>query len=164
MENSKQILVPNRYLVSPRTLIFIQNEDDILLIKGAKDKKIWPGLYNGIGGHVEKGEDVLSAARRELTEESGLEKIDLFLKAIIFIEVNENTGINMYVFWGETNNKDVRDSTEGSLEWININNLQNYPMVEDLYELIPKIITNQKECLFGRYFYLDKKLVMEFAN
>lgn len=164
MENSKQILVPNRYLVSPRTLIFIQNKDDILLIKGAKDKKIWPGLYNGIGGHVEKGEDVLSAARRELTEESGLEKIDLFLKAIIFIEVNENTGISMYVFWGETTKKDVRDSTEGSLEWINLNNLQNYPMVEDLYELIPKIINHQKECFFGRYYYLDKKLVMEFTN
>ena len=80
MDKHKQKILPGRYQVVPRTLIFIRNDDEILLIKGAKDKKIWPGLYNGIGGHLERGEDPLSAAHRELFEETGLKNIQLFLR------------------------------------------------------------------------------------
>ncbi len=44
-----------RYPVIPRALIFLFTGDSVLLLKGAPDKRIWPGLYNGIGGHIEAG-------------------------------------------------------------------------------------------------------------
>lgn len=45
-----------RYLVVPRTLVFLFDEQDrVLLLKGAENKIRWAGLYNGIGGHVERG-------------------------------------------------------------------------------------------------------------
>src|SRR5919201_1256123 len=62
-----------RFQAVPRVLVFVRRGDSVLLLRGAADKRIWPGLLNGIGGHVEADEDPLSAARREVREECGLE-------------------------------------------------------------------------------------------
>ena len=164
MDKHKQKILPGRYQVIPRTLIFIRNDDEILLIKGAKDKKIWPGLYNGIGGHLERGEDPLSAAHRELFEETGLKNIQLFLRAIIFIDVEEHQGISMFVFLGITNQKLLISSEEGIIDWIKIDHIQNYPLVEDLYQLIPMVLSAEGSVQFGRYTYEDEQLVMEFKK
>lgn len=59
-----------RYKVIPRTLIFLVHGEEILLIRGAPTKRLWANRYNGLGGHVEHGEDPLSAAKRELREEA----------------------------------------------------------------------------------------------
>src|SRR5690606_10171275 len=55
-----------RYQVMPRVLISITQKDDVLLLKGAPTKQTWPNLYTGVGGHVERDESVLDAARREI--------------------------------------------------------------------------------------------------
>ncbi len=162
MDNQKQNLLPDRYQVVPRTLIFIRNDDEILLLKGAVDKKNWPGLYNGIGGHIERGEDAISAAQRELFEETGLENIHLDLRAIIFIDVEEHQGISMFVFLGNSNKKALISSEEGIIDWIKIDRIHNFPLVEDLYQLIPMVLSTEKNIQFGRYYYNDRKLVMEF--
>ena len=38
-----------RYMLVPRTLIFLTRGDQVLLLKGAADKRLWAGLYN-VGG------------------------------------------------------------------------------------------------------------------
>jgi 8-oxo-dGTP diphosphatase len=164
MDKHNQNILPGRYQVVPRTLIFIRNDDEILLIKGAVDKKIWTGLYNGIGGHIERGEDALSAAHRELFEETGLRNIQLDLRAIIFIDVEEYQGISMFVFLGNSKKKVLVSSEEGRLDWIKIDHIHNYPLVEDLYQFIPMILSTEKKIQFGRYYYNDGKLVMEFKK
>jgi NADH pyrophosphatase NudC (nudix superfamily) len=56
-----------RYTAYPRTLTFLlQGGDDVLLIQRSPNARLFPGLFNGVGGHVERGENVLSAARREV--------------------------------------------------------------------------------------------------
>jgi len=162
MEKNKQKLLPGRYQVVPRTLILIRNDDKVLLIKGAKDKKIWPGLYNGIGGHIERGEDALSAAHRELFEETGIKNIKLDLRAIIFIDVEEYQGISLFVFLGQSNEKLLISGEEGILDWIKIDRIKDFDLVEDLYQLIPMIFGAENNVQFGRYYYNNGQLVMEF--
>ncbi|HSM23553.1 MAG TPA: NUDIX domain-containing protein [Anaerolineaceae bacterium] len=163
MSKKDQKIIPNRYHVVPRTLIFILHDEEILLLKGAENKKIWAGYYNGVGGHIERGESVIDAAKRELLEETGI-NTDLKLKSIIFIDVEENLGINLFVFVGQIMNNQIESGPEGELEWVNLSAIKNYPLVEDLYELIPKILSQGDKILYGNYSYHKEKLTMSFSD
>jgi 8-oxo-dGTP diphosphatase len=158
------------YQIIPRVLIFITRGREVLLIKGASSKRLWANLYNGIGGHVEKGEDVISAAYRELAEETGLSNIPLELSAIISIDTGKQTGIGMYVFRGtieEDKNPLLISSSEGDLEWIHQFDMVSIPLVEDLPALLPKVLAQKPGTppMFGLYSYSsDGKLTIHFAK
>jgi len=75
-----------KYQIISRTLIFLfDSNNQVLLIKGADTKHRWPGKYNGIGGHIEGGEDILEAGLRELQEESGIKDVELSLIGQIMV-------------------------------------------------------------------------------
>ena len=140
MSISDQGLLKERYTFIPRTLIFLTCADQILLIKGAPDKRLWANKYNGIGGHVERGEDILSAARRELFEETGLSPIDLWLCGTISIDTGKKPGIGIFVYRGDCPDGELKASQEGNLAWISIDQVFKLPLVEDLHILLPKIL------------------------
>jgi 8-oxo-dGTP diphosphatase len=129
-----------RYMLVPRTLIFLTRGEQILLLKGSQDKRLWAGLYNGIGGHVEQGEDILSSARRELKEETGLESPDLRLCGVVIVDTQTNPGVCVYVFTGECLSGESKQSREGLLEWVRTSELDQLPLVADLPVLISKIL------------------------
>jgi 8-oxo-dGTP diphosphatase len=154
MAKNPQVILKNRYQVVPRTLILIFDGERVLLQKGSKDKKIYPGLYNGLGGHIEPGEDVLSAARRELKEESGLTASDLHLCGTIMIDVEESTGILVFVMAGSYSNGTLRSSNEGSLHWKRLDEVPRGEIVEDVIELTHRIWSLKRGELFhGHYPY-----------
>jgi 8-oxo-dGTP diphosphatase len=122
-----------RYQAIPRVLVFIRRDDDVLLLKGAANKRIWANLYNGVGGHIEPGEDVLTAARREAYEETGLHLAALQLTAVVNINAGDpDTGILMFVFTGWSETRAVQPSVEGELHWAPVTAVGQLPLVEDL--------------------------------
>ncbi len=127
-----------RYMLIPRTAIFLRRGDTYLLLKGAPTKRLWANKYNGLGGHVERGEDILSAAKRELREEAGLEA-DLWLCGTVIIETGQNPGVCLYIFTGESLNGEPQPSPEGQAEWISYDHLNNLPILEDLPVLLGRI-------------------------
>lgn len=158
MPASEQGTSGNRYQVIPRTLIFITRGDALLLIKGAPTKRLWANKYNGIGGHIERGEDALSAARRELQEETGLQDVTLRLVGTILIDAGAGAGIALYVFSGQNETGALIESAEGQLEWVPIPRLADYALVEDLPIILPRVLNHQTgdPPFSARYFY-DKQ-------
>jgi len=143
MPSTDQGVNRERYMLIPRTAIFLRRGNAYLLLKGAPTKRLWANKYNGLGGHVEQGEDILTAAKRELLEESGL-SAELWLCGTVIIETGQNPGVCLYVFTGESTEGKPRSSPEGLAEWIDYDRLNSLLLVEDLPILLGRVHAMRK--------------------
>jgi 8-oxo-dGTP diphosphatase len=156
-----------RYTVIPRTLVFITREDRVLLLRGSAKKRIWADKYNGIGGHIERDEDVYSAARREVIEETSLDVENLRLVGLINIDGDQPVGIMLFVFVAESRLGKPVPSEEGTLEWIKFDQITLVDLVEDLPIILPRAINHPAGAspFFAHYSYNEQEaLVIRFTE
>jgi 8-oxo-dGTP diphosphatase len=155
MSREGQRLQPGRYTIVPRTLSFLLRGEEVLLLRLAPNRGAWAGCLNGIGGHIEAGEDPLTSARREISEEAGLTAAGLRLCGMILIDVGGSPGIGLYAFVGEADPGKLRAGPEGSPVWVPLTALGQERLVEDLPTLLPPLLRCHRDrtVLSAHYTY-----------
>lgn len=158
----------HRYQVIPRTLCFVTHGGDVLLLLGGPHKRIWAGRYNGVGGHIEPGEDVYAATLREVAEETGLTVHDVRLSAVVHADAGDlAVGILFFVFTAVADSRQTLPCSDGVLEWWPTDALPTDRMVEDLPTLLPKVLAMgpTDPPFFAAYSYdAADRLVIRFAG
>lgn len=129
-----------RYHVVPRTLCFVLDRDEVLLIRRAAHKRLFPGKVNGLGGHVEAGEDVAASAAREIAEEAGIAVHDLWLAGVLHVDPaagqsdalpdGSRPGVLVLVFLAQAASRAVCASDEGELMWVALADVDSLDWVD----------------------------------
>lgn len=157
-----------RYQVIPRTLCFVKHGDDVLLLLGGPHKRIWAGRYNGVGGHVDPGEDIYAAALREVAEETGLAVYGARLRGIVHADAGDPAvGILFFVFTAAAKSRETAPCPDGTLEWWPMDALPAERMAEDLPVLLPKVLAMgpAEPPFFAAYSYDEAdRLVIRFVD
>lgn len=98
-------------------LVYDKNRENILMCK--RTKPPYKGKLNLVGGKIEKDEDHLEAAYRELKEESGILKNDICLKKFMtfYYDISK---INLEVYVGVLNKDIVLLPEINPLFWVRI--------------------------------------------
>ena len=101
---------------------FLRNGDKYLLMKRGDNRRIAPGVWSGVGGHIEPHEisNPLAACYREIEEESGIVKSAIASLELLYIITRRNRDEirQSYIYFGETEQTDVIETDEGELFWI----------------------------------------------
>ncbi len=120
-----------------RTLCAVFHDDRVLLI--FQPDGAGGGWWNFLGGKVERGEDPLDAARREVFEEAGIRASLDFRGVATAIVRATGEYWSMFLFSGRVDRPDVVPSPEGPLRWVTPDELKTLPVFPDLPYVLPHV-------------------------
>lgn len=147
-----------RYQMIPRTLVFIKKSDKYLMIQKKKRESFGFNKINGVGGHIEKGEEPYESAIREIKEETNLSVANMDLIAILFIDIYSSPGIQVFIFKAEYSGGEISSSEEGGLKWMSFSEIcSSSDMVFDVPDIIKICEAHKKnsEARIIKYIYDD---------
>lgn len=100
--------------------IMVYNSEGNKLLFCKRTKDPYMGLYNLIGGKIDKDEDGFSAAYRELKEETGIDSNDIQLHHMMdFTYYNQNCYVEVYA--GRLSKEIELREEDNPLEWLSLN-------------------------------------------
>jgi 8-oxo-dGTP diphosphatase len=136
------------------TFLFTTNMNEVWMVE--KQKPDWQkGCLNGIGGKIEKDELPIEAAIRELKEEAGVDKMNLWELGYMFGTNNDSSGFKVWVFTGVTDLELKTMETEQIL-LKNINEIKDFAHIENVPMLIEACLYKLK----GHSHF--SRLIMEY--
>ena len=123
-------------------------ENKILILKRSNLVKTMKNQWAGVSGYLEKKEDLLTCAYREIFEETGIEKKQLTLIKTgnpVLITCVKNLSFLVYPFLFESTTLRTSLNYENSeYKWILPNEIIHYNTVPKLKEIIFSLFKNCK--------------------
>lgn len=132
------------------TLCFLLAEDRVLL--GMKKRGLGVGKWNGFGGKVELGEDVVQTAVREIHEEAGITVAAADLTRIAWLTFHMPTWeMLVHVFVARQWQGEPRESEEMEPRWFDVADIPYDQMWADDAYWLPWLLREQPIRAWFRY-------------
>lgn len=147
------------------TLGYVMSKDksSVLLINRCKRKDdIHYGKYNGLGGKLESGEDIVSGFKREVKEEAGIEAIDIILKGTINWPGFGGVGEDWfgYIFRVDSyEGEPFSESEEGYLEWVSLDKFDEVNFWESDRYWLDMVFKDNGKVFHGVAPFEDGKMI-----
>lgn len=146
------ILATLAYIVSP------DGQRVLLVHRNRRPNDPHFGKYNGLGGKLHPGEDVVACIRREIFEESGLECEAILLRGTVSWPGFGKHGEDWFGFIFRVDHfrgNPYAGNAEGDLEWIDIERMWELPLWEGDRHFLPLIFERTEQQFHGVMPYRD---------
>jgi 8-oxo-dGTP diphosphatase len=150
------ILATLGYLLSP------DGRQVLLVHRNRRPDDAHFGKYNGLGGKLDRGEDVVAGLRREVREESGLECEALVLRGTVSWPGFGKHGEDWFGFIFRVERwrgRPLPDNPEGTLEWVPVDRLLDLPLWEGDRHFLPLVFGPDGRQFHGVMPYRDGRPV-----
>lgn len=137
------------------TLAYILSPDKqrvLLVHRNARAQDTQLGKYNGLGGHLERDEDVAHCIKREIREEAGIEVEKMRLRGTInwtgFGAKYEDWLVFIFLV-EEFSGTPPTKNEEGDLHWVKISELDKLPMWDGDRHFLPLVFDDDPRQFHG---------------
>jgi 8-oxo-dGTP diphosphatase len=150
------ILATLGYILSP------DGRQVLLVHRNKRPEDAHYGKYNGLGGKLQAGEDVVTCMRREIREEADLECEHLVLRGTISWPGFGKQGEDWFGFiflvdaWRGT---PLTANAEGTLSWVDVDRIGELPLWEGDRHFLPLVFQPAGRQFHGVMPYWDGKPV-----
>lgn len=154
--------MPYTPIVATLGYVLSPDRQNVLMIhRNARANDHHLGKYNGLGGKLDRDEDVLTGFRREIREEAGIECDEVALRGTLswpgFGKQGEDWLGFIFVvtrFTGEV----MERNPEGTLEWIVRDRIMDLPMWEGDRHFLPLVFDDDPRPFHGVMPYRDGRM------
>ncbi|HQV73761.1 MAG: 8-oxo-dGTP diphosphatase [Xanthomonadales bacterium] len=147
------------------TLGYVLSADrrQVLLIhRNARADDQHLGKYNGLGGKMDAGEDVVACMRREIREEAAIECSRMSLRGTIswpgFGKHGEDW-LGFIFLIEEFSGTPLTHNAEGTLEWVAIERILDLPLWEGDRHFLPLVFDADPRTFHGVMPYRDGRML-----
>ena len=119
------------------------------------------GKYNGLGGKIERDEDVVACMRREIREEAAIECTSMQLRGTIswpgFGKNGEDWLGFVFVIDG-WEGVPLESNPEGTLEWVEVERILELPLWDGDRQFLPLVFDADPRAFHGVMPYRDGRM------
>jgi 8-oxo-dGTP diphosphatase len=146
------------------TLGYVLSEDRsrvLMVHRNARQDDHQLGKYNGLGGKIERDEDVVAGMRREIREEAAIECESMQLRGTIswpgFGKHGEDWLGFVFIIdrWSGT---PLTSNPEGNLEWIERDRILDLPLWDGDRQFLPLVFDEDPRAFHGVMPYVNGKM------
>ena len=155
--------MPYTPIVATLGYVLSPDRSHVLLIhRNARPDDQHLGKYNGLGGEIERDEDVVAGMRREIREEAGIECDALTLRGTISwpgFGKNGEDWLGFLFIVTEYSGTPYSSNPEGTLEWIPVEQIMQLPLWEGDRHFLPLVFDADPRSFHGVMPYRDGSMV-----
>jgi 8-oxo-dGTP diphosphatase len=140
------------YVLSP------DGKQALMIHRNARPGDLHLGKYNGLGGKVERDEDVAAGMRREILEEAGIVCGTMRMRGTISWPGFGKQGEDWFGFVfviDDFTGTPLTANPEGTLEWVDVDKLEQLPLWEGDRQFLPLVFDADPSPFHGVMPYRD---------